>query len=1781
MSNITEKYISPIAIDLGAKNTGVYFAHYRAEGALDEIKNKKGKVYQLEKDKYTLLMENRTATRHQKRGFDRRQMVKRLFKLIWTKHFELDWNKDIQQAISFLLNRRGFTFLTEEYDSEVLKEFPSEILNHNDFPTELKKKLSTNDLSSEPVNLHEKIQELSKNSKDLEKVKELFDKEIKKITRPLCVIGRIEKLKKYCEKRKKDIGQKIEEGKKEKGKLSELSHWILKEWKDRGIKGLEINNRKQKSVDIVSYLNDLPLEKIKEILTSIPDTAQEKKKLKNSIWKIQKVENFKLESADFSKPKEENKLEQWRQTHLQHLGFALDKTYNEIKSGGRHRSKYFEEIEKVLNDNYTEKSPKYLKNFCDNLKAGEYPPLDIKTLKNLIGHLSNFELNLLRSYFNCKSHIEGDKWNETRLDDKLKHWVKNIWRVNPEKDKEKADEGKYSYKCLKNKLEKNKNIINFFLKEDPNWTIPPYQNKDNRHPPKCQSLILNTNYLDQHYKDWESWLDKLKEGLKKEGSDYLGDYEKELNSLTSARGKGYFNQKIESNLKKDSGKRTKKHLKARLLQFIFDRVKKEDPFKLNHIFSHTKKLRQIRQNIKDNESVEAEKEKLEKSISNSKLPTSLKSEPDFNSEDIFKQKTFLHLVCKYYKLRQKAKDSRLFIHPMYNYVKGQGYKNTGRFYDKKQLLIYCNHKPRRKEHQTFDDLAPILKVSSKKLREKAENSDDLIKKLKDIKGLKTNCDALAKQQKKRRNFLKSHINTIYYEIDKAKKESIKTVLNSNELGKNIKTNANLLKKKEEKLIKNTLTKLTQIKDAKNLYDLCEKAKKLYKEILTKLDLLDDKKTEVLNKNLENPAFAFYSLAQINNIAFKERSGNASACPVCSRDNSERMQISDESQSAKASRLPAIPTRIIDGAIMRMTRIITKAITDEKWKDIESHLKNNEKVHIPIVTESNQFEFEPSREELVRKQRNRTREGKVLDRKEGFHLFESQFKEKEDRIKVNKNCPYPLGGEISEGEIDHIIPRKSKHGTLNDEANLIWASIEGNKEKDKTEYNLSELKPSYKEEIFGNKKDPEIIKWIKETIWNEETQDFKFGNYINFMNLKSEEQKAFRHALFLKGDPLREKVIRAIDNRNRSFVNGTQRYFAEVLANEIYKKAKKEKLEHLLSFDYFSSPAQEIYEIRENMKHKKNGQGLLYPELKKYQKTNKPQKSYSHLIDAQVAFISALSKHYNEGSFKIKSDDINIYEDYQKIKILDKNLKVENLERKAIKPLGDQKISHRSIFNSNAGAWHFLKLIEIKVNNSSYYLKGFLDLKKLSTCLEERDWSKIELKIESSYCYERTYNKNKSNNEKKDKKISIAQLLNNKEKETLVKLYQIGDGRHQFGYQKNKKYPKMILEKKWDSHSNNNNSVNNIKVFLHQINKTKVAEFLLENFNTKSDSSQWKEEDCQVLDHLKKIWYHTKKKSIEENNLKQTLEKKNNFKMQGLFNPSLFYSWNKLNKDWISSKDNLGDFDKFLKEYFKDKTSKHDHKKVRKNFSLPLSSSGQGWFLVKRKAWNKDKNPTIYQCLSEENISKYGSHKETLKAILYPHFRQRNLFLFPKSNKKSKHLKETLDTVNNIIPPDKYYKRDIPDDFKDMLEKIENKTSQDSKRAYFRFQFKHSPKLDSDFIKIIKEFPTRIIYDLNKKLEKDSDHSMNEQKTDSHKKENREILFNGLEKTDDIQSYIETKIEKTTQKTESNKRKGNQKTKEENKKLTNEQKFYSEIKNLYNKVNENILEYQTVKPFKKE
>ena len=176
-------------------------------------------------------MVDRTATRHQRRCIDRRQMVKRLFRLIWQEYFNLEWDVDIQQTISFLLNRRGFSYLTEEYDPDKLREFPQDVYKH--LPQELQGGAQNNDGTYDLVAA---IQAWQEDESILEKYN-IIDKKIRDAKSYLFGMKRIEILRQYCQKRCDD---KIIPNEKNKAriKLSETPEWLIDTWRKQGIKGI-------------------------------------------------------------------------------------------------------------------------------------------------------------------------------------------------------------------------------------------------------------------------------------------------------------------------------------------------------------------------------------------------------------------------------------------------------------------------------------------------------------------------------------------------------------------------------------------------------------------------------------------------------------------------------------------------------------------------------------------------------------------------------------------------------------------------------------------------------------------------------------------------------------------------------------------------------------------------------------------------------------------------------------------------------------------------------------------------------------------------------------------------------------------------------------------------------------------------------------------------------------------------------------------------------------------------------------------------------------------------------------------------------------------------------------------------------------------------------------------------------------------------------------------------------------------------------------------------------
>ena len=1493
------KLISPIAIDLGAKNTGVYFAHYPAGSSLDEIE-KDGKVYQLEKDSYTLLMANRTAARHQRRGYDRRQMAKRLFKLVWCEHFGLKWDKDVQQAVSFLLNRRGFSFLTEEYDADMLRKFPRKAFD--ELPDNLKNLKIQQDSNGDYDFANALTERANEGENKIKSLYESLNKEPKKIRARLFFISKTDKLREYCLRRKE--GDKIPDEKR--ANLSQLSKWVLERWVQDGIQGLPAPSS-ENTIDFVKYLNDQGGVTAEKILHSLPDEndlKQEKHKLNKSNWNFNS-EKFEMDKADFGGYENPN-----IRTHLHHLAFALHKVHIELDSGGRHRSKYFEEVKNVLERK--DHTHGYLERFCNNLQESRFQGLAVGGLSNLIGHISNLELKPLRKYFNDKEHKKRDYWDEDRLTQFFERWILREWRVG-EKDKDKTEGGKWPYSKLKicwNK--RDGSIVDFWLGTPPEYTIPPYQDNNNRRPPKCQSLLLNVGFLNRKYADWRKWLDELKEI--ESVRNYLGDYEEKLKELKSSKRQKYFTVESEyaGKLLTDSGRRSMEELDARALQFIFDRVKAEDGLNLNEIYSHAKKIKQdkCKQDDKSVKAVEQAKRELKESIEKSDLPQWLKIKPDYGRDDLFPEGGFLHLICKYYKLRQRAKDGRIFIHPEYRYIKALGYESTGRFDDKNHLLTYCNHKSRQKRYQMLGDLAGVLQVSPHKLEQfveeySGETTDEkLFDWLSNIPSLRANCDRAGSEQKERRGRLKLDIQNVFGLIyHRSQTESL-----------------------PEKEIKRIL-RVSRVNDAKKLHSFCERARRLCSSLTE--PLYDDSKQQEWRKELnKNPATAVYLLAQINNIAFKERGGNANTCAVCSMDNAHRMQMVSANEgkgtTAKAQRLPAILTRLIDGAVMRMARIVGGAIARDKWEKIEAELAADKQVCVPIITESNQFEFEPSKDELVKSQRTKPRKGKALERGGELKIAAS----KDERIwAAGKGiCPY-TGDSIPEetGDKDHIIPRSSDWGTLNDEANLIWASDRGNKEvKKDREVSLPDLNDEYKRAVFDRKSDAQIKDWIIEQIGDGSSEDFKFGKYRSFINLAPEQQTAFRHALFLVGHPLREKVINAIDNKNRAFVNGTQRYFAEVLANEIYKLAKAKKKQRLLSFDYFgvetkpNSTGDSIYDLRKVYE--------AYDEqIAEYAKSkDTKQQAYSHLIDAQLAFVIIADAHRGEGGIRIQIDDEVGKEPYNKetgeidgglleaIRVSDDDFELEPLGRRKAYEV---ETHHREFLNKNLKkAVH----ISYRIHRDNLIAEKFMPLIQLENSKFRKGFS-----VENSVDY-------KSSDFEIIKKFLYTSKNNQniwlvKRREALNFL--MNAGRNELN--KHEQKTAKLLDG-----------------LIYQTCKKRISSVL-----TPSNSNKEPQTVSDALENWDKCIAEAK------------------FKKGGILLP-VFREWKKLKTELEKAvpEQSLQVFLQNSKMF----SDKHDnnirnHNKRRKVYSLPVIT-GIGSIRLSRRSWS---GQSVIQTAADESISKYG------------------------------------------------------------------------------------------------------------------------------------------------------------------------------------------------------------------
>lgn len=132
------RWISPIAVDMGATRTGCLNLTYR-EG--EEPAAHDGFVVMVDASDITLSQASRRAKRHQRRGYTRARLARRLLYLILDKHYGIpatELNPAARIQLQSLLTRRGYSF---ESADETLRETIGSILCHSIAPFFSKLKL--------------------------------------------------------------------------------------------------------------------------------------------------------------------------------------------------------------------------------------------------------------------------------------------------------------------------------------------------------------------------------------------------------------------------------------------------------------------------------------------------------------------------------------------------------------------------------------------------------------------------------------------------------------------------------------------------------------------------------------------------------------------------------------------------------------------------------------------------------------------------------------------------------------------------------------------------------------------------------------------------------------------------------------------------------------------------------------------------------------------------------------------------------------------------------------------------------------------------------------------------------------------------------------------------------------------------------------------------------------------------------------------------------------------------------------------------------------------------------------------------------------------------------------------------------------------------------------------------------------------------------------------------------------------------------------------------------
>lgn len=771
----------------------------------------------------------------------------------------------------------------------------------------------------------------------------------------------------------------------------------------------------------------------------------------------------------------------------------------------------------------------YLKNIRQDIANSELLKpifnnhLTAEKLTFLVGNISNLQLRALRKYFNDKDiKVGGDKWDPEKLRMLFFKWVRN-WHCKHPNEK----------KSRKQLLTREGQLILEVLTEsNPDLSIPPYEDQNNRRPPKDMTLRLNPKGLDKHIHGWESIVQSL---VKKYRLP-----ETEQNVITPICIQNGLKENVRPQKLKGKIQDTQeRQILADTLHRILDRSIKLDPYKLRWLSDPSKT---------------AEEQEARKLLNQ-------------HSSDCADR--IIEFAKKYYDEVGMAK---------------QGLWSD----DGRSLFFCCNSNPPHKKNIQHELVGHIVRETLSVCELKKFKEECWSQKI-GRKNVKTVAESVEETRKKYGNSF-NHI--------------MKTIGRRNWVMEN-----------KKKAI--THDQKESWKKFEGLHADIEKARLDAEKIASKIAEHFGHSEEKRSK-YANP----YSIEQLYNhletdIGGFNKTDKFNTAENAWRNSEETIDEIDKKTGEKtrvtvsnASRLTADSIRPFDGMLDRIITRQASEIAKMKIEQIQRlNADKNQSIFVPIFMEQNKFAFEQSLHDIKIKESMNVKK-KAQDRvKKGLARQNKRWESKKQRIRGNSQyCPY-TGNLIGVGEVDHIIPRslskQNRSVVYNSEFNLIYCSNEGNQRKGNELYTLDHLQSNYLSEVFG-KSDRSVIKQeIKEFVTEIDREGYvPYSDALELM-----EFNYLRHALFVR--ELDVVMFRLLNTRYKNLVNGTQ----GCLGKQIRKLLQQEYPN--VTVRVYQINAQEVSQLRDIL-------GAVDGELTKPKTT--AQSPFSHVIDASLVLAAALQKY---------------------------------------------------------------------------------------------------------------------------------------------------------------------------------------------------------------------------------------------------------------------------------------------------------------------------------------------------------------------------------------------------------------------------------------------------------------------------------------------------------------------------------------------------------------------------